>query len=194
MSKTENKVKFGLKNVHYAVGTDNGDGTLTYAKPVAFPGAKALTMDPEGDSSPFYADDMKYYVSYANNGYTGSLEMTRIIDRFRQDVLKDYYDSKGVLVENAGAKTVAFALLFEFNGDQQARRHVIYNVQAGRPSVSSQTTESSKEPQTESVDITASPLKNGIVKVSTTPKTDEEVYNKWYEEVYIPSGAYNEEG
>ena len=68
MSKTENKVKFGLKNVHYAVGTDNGDGTLPYAKPVAFPGAKALTMDPEGDSSPFYADDMKYYVSYANNG------------------------------------------------------------------------------------------------------------------------------
>ena len=43
MASTANKVKFGLKNVHYAV-LDETDGAASYGTPVAVPGAVNLNL------------------------------------------------------------------------------------------------------------------------------------------------------
>ena len=49
----ENKVTFGLKNVHIApVKTIGADGVITYDEVFRFPGAMDLTLDPKGDSGP----------------------------------------------------------------------------------------------------------------------------------------------
>ena len=48
-----NKVKFGLKNCHYAKATFDEDGNVTYEKPIRMPGAVSLSMDPEGENENF---------------------------------------------------------------------------------------------------------------------------------------------
>lgn len=186
----ENKVRYGLRNVYYALGTPDGNGGYSYGTPVRFPGAVSLSLDPDGEEEVFYADDIKYYICGGSNGYTGTLEMARIIDSFRKDVLGETLDSSGVLLENANAEAKVFALLFEFEGDQRARRHVLYGCTAGRPSLSAQTTEGgSKTPQTESVSISAAPDKDGKVKASTTASTPAATYDAWYQTVYGMTAA-----
>ena len=67
MSKNENKVQFNLKNVAYAPLTQE-NGAVNWGVPVMIPGAVTLTMDPQGDVTPFYADGIVYYQSVANSG------------------------------------------------------------------------------------------------------------------------------
>lgn len=187
MADTKNKVRFGLKNLHYALVTvDNDTGDVTFGTPVAWPGAVNLSLDPEGDTESFYADDMIYYTTVANNGYSGDLETALIPDSFRTDILKEMEDSNGVLVENSQVEAEHFALLFEFTGDKKKIRHCLYYCTAARPNIEGATLEDSKEVQTETVEITASPLPSGLVKVKTGAKTADATYNAWYTKVYEP--------
>lgn len=183
----DNKVKFGLKNVHYAVLTIGEEGEVTYAKPVPIPGAVNLSLDAAGDTSTFYADNMAYFVTAANDGYSGTLEMAIIPDSFRKDVLGETEDETDkVLVENSAVEGKNFAFLFEFAGDQKATRHVLYNCTATRPSMTSATTTNTKEPSTDSLSLTASPLANGNVKAKTTAQTTSTAYDGWYNNVWQP--------
>lgn len=191
MPTTANKIKYGLKNVYYAIATIAANGSATYGTPVAFPGAVSLSLDPEGDRSPFYADNIEYWVGQVNNGYSGSLEVARVIDSFKKDVLGYTEDTKHVLYEDANADAVHFALIFQFEGDVKATRHVMYNCTASRPSTSGNTKSDTIEPQTESLDISASSiyvaaLDKDIVKAETTPDTSTADYNSFITTVYVP--------
>ena len=190
MANKPNKVKFGLKNVHYALLTTGEAGEITYATPVPIPGAVNLNLPPQGDTTTFYADNTAYYVAVANNGYQVDLEIALIPDSFSKDVLKETLDETDkVMVENANVETAPFALLFEFAGDQHAVRHVLYNCTAARPNVSGATTTNTKEPTTASLTVTAAPLSDGKVKAKTTAETPEAIYNGWYKSVWQPSEA-----
>ncbi len=179
MSNTSNKVKFGLKNCHYAIATLAADGTVTFGTPVAMPGAVSLSLDAEGDNDPFYADDSVYYMVSNNNGYSGDFELALIPESFLTDVM---HETKDVEPEH-------FALLFEFSGDQRKIRHCMYYCSATRPSVTGSTKEDSTEVQTETLSLTVSPLPSGIVKVKTGTNTTDAVYDAWYDSVYEPSAT-----
>lgn len=189
-----NKIKYGLKNVYYAVATIAADGSATYDTPVAFPGAVSISLDPQGENSPFYADNIVYWVGVANTGYEGDLEIARVTDAFKTDVLGYQTDNKGVLVEDANANAVHFALLFQFEGDVKATRHVMYNCTATRPGANSSTKEDTVEPGTESITITATTIYNAsydtdIVKAETNESTDATTYNGWFTAVYSPTAT-----
>lgn len=184
-----NKVRFNLRNVHYAKATFGSDGSVSYGAPVAIPGAVSLSLDANGEPENFYADGIAYYRMNNNMGYDGDLEIALIPQSFRTDILKEEADSNGVLVENADVEAEHFALLFEFNGDQKHIRHVLYDCTASRPKIEGKTNTETKEVQTETLSISASPLPNGIVKAKTGDSTDTTAYNGWYSAVYQPSSA-----
>jgi phi13 family phage major tail protein len=189
-----NKIKYGLKNVYYAVATIADDGSATFATPVKFPGAVSLSMDAQGEVTPFYADNIKYYVGVSNNGYEGDLEMALITNEFKKEILGYVEDSNHVLYEDAAAEAVHFALIFQFEGDKKATRHVLYNCTATRPAASGSTKQETVEPQTETVTISAGTifvpaLELDIPKASTTEETTAAIYDAWFTNVYIPGAA-----
>lgn len=181
-----NKVKFGLKNVYYAVLTENA-GVITYGTPVAIKGAVNLSLDAQGDETNFFADDTKYYNVTNNAGYSGSLELAKIPDQFKKDVLGFVEDTNTVLFEDAEAEPKRFALLFEFSGDANKTRHVVYDMTCSRPSLGSSTITESKEPQTETLNITASPLPvdaSGKRLVKAKCNESDAQYAGWFSAVY----------
>lgn len=188
-----NKVKFGLKSVYYAKATiDASNNTATYSTPVAWPGAVNLSLDAEGDTTKFRADNIDYWVGQSNNGYSGDFESALIPDSFRKDILGEVEDANGVLAEDAGAKTVHFALLFQFEGDANATRHVLYNCTATRPSVSGATTDENVEPQTETLTLTAVSIHNASLNkdlVKAKCGESDTPYSSWFSAVYQPTST-----
>ncbi len=190
MALKKNKVKFGLNKVHWAKITAwSEDGVPTFATPVRLPGAVSLSIDANGENENFYADDTVYYVINNNAGYTGDLEVALITTDFATEILGEQLDSKGVLVERNDAETSQFALLFEFSGDKNKIRHVLYCCSASRPATESSTVEESTEVKTETLSLTASALPSGLVKSKTCENTDQSTYDNWYGSVYIPTAA-----
>lgn len=188
----DNKVKYGLKNVYYAKATiDPTNNTATYETPVRWPGAVNLSLDAEGEQTKFRADNIDYWVGQDNDGYEGDFESALIPESFKIDILGFIKDGNGALIETADPVTQEFALLFQFEGDKKATRHVLYNCTASRPSVSGQTTEETTEPETETISLTAvsvhsTALDKDIVKASVTADETTQ-YNAWFESVYQPT-------
>ena len=180
-----NKVKFGLSNVHIAKITEE-NGEIKYGTPFAMPGAVSLTADPEGDTTPFYADNIKYYIAVANNGYTGDLQIAMTPEEFLTEILGQEKDTNGALIEKSDDVNARFALMGEIEGDVKKRRFVYFDCTATRPSAEMNTVEESKEPQTDTISITmaARSSDNAIKAVIEPNETNQEVYNTFFAKVY----------
>ncbi len=187
-----NKVKYGLKNTHYAVVTE-ANGVVSYGTPKPWPGAVNLILSAAGENVTFYADDQVYFEENTNNGYDGSLEMALVPDSFRVDVLGDEIDTNGALIENANAKPKKFALMYEFDGDAKKTRHVLYSVLPTRPNLEGSTRTNTKEPKTETMNISARPaLDTSDVKAKV--KQGDTGYDTFFTAVYLKDAVVNTAG
>uniref|UniRef100_UPI00359C989B major tail protein n=1 Tax=Lactococcus garvieae TaxID=1363 RepID=UPI00359C989B len=185
MSQQEkNKVEFGLENVYYAkANLDLISGEIVYDTPKKWPGAVELSLEASGDLIKFKADNIDYYVSSNNQGYDGTLTTAKLPEEFETDILGEKVEN-GVQTEYANAETSPFALMFQFEGDKHATRHVLYNCTASRPTVGS-TTKDSGDPNTTELSFSASPRPSDkAVKTKTRPDTEPTVYDAWFTKVY----------
>lgn len=157
---------------------------ISYLKPVAIPGAVSISLEAQGELSPFYADGIKYYVSSSNAGYEGDLELALITDNFRQDILQEEMDTNKVMFENANRESVEFALGFDIDGNQSSTRFWFYNCTATRPTTESSTTEDAKEPTPDKITVSCAASADGTVRAKTTEDTNATVFKNWYEDVY----------
>lgn len=174
------KVKFGLKNVHIAPMSSNGN----YEEVFAIPGAVNLSLDAEGDSSDFYADNRKFYSSFANNGYSGSLEIAKLVEDFLTKVMGQTKDENGGILETINDIDKYFAMMFEVDGDEKNTRYIYYKCKASRSSTEAETTSGTKDPKTDTVDITATADDDGNVKYYVEEdETNKEFYDKFFETV-----------
>lgn len=197
MSNTANKIKYGLRNVYYAIATIADNGSATFATPVRIPGAVNLSLEPQGDREPFYADDVEYFTSISNTGYEGDLEIAKVPESFEKNVLKAIEDSNGVIFEDVAPEIVHFALLFQFAGDKHNIRHCVYNCTAMRPTIESETKGENIEPKTETLSLRAGSiyipsLDKDIVKARTAKDTDEGIYSAWFDAVTLPDSGESE--
>ena len=187
----KNKVKFGLKKVHYAKATiDESTGTASYGTPVPWPGAVNLALEAQGETTKFRADDINYFVSQGNDGYQGDLESAKIPESFLVDIMGYIKHTDGLVYEDVEAQPSPFALLFEFNGDKNHTRHVLYNCTATRPATASKTTEASITPVTDTVQITTAAIYNSVLAKNIAKAScaeDDTPYASFFSAVYQPA-------
>ena len=183
----KNKITYGISNVHvFPITSTDESGVPTYdSKVISMPGATELSLDAEGSSDPFYADDVVYYQGVVNNGYSGSVTLADIPEDFLTVVMKEIKSDGGTFFEDASVEPLEFAMAFEFKGDQKKRRHLFYRCKATRPSLESKTKEDSIEPNTHELEIVVMPrLDNNIVKARCEEGDTD--YSTWYTKPVTP--------
>ena len=183
----KNKITYGISNVHvFPITSTDESGVPTYdSKVISMPGATELSLDAEGSSDPFYADDVVYYQGVVNNGYSGSVTLADIPEDFLTVVMKEIKSEGGTFFEDASVEPLEFAMAFEFKGDKKKRRHLFYRCKATRPSLESKTKEDSIEPNTPELEIVVMPrLDNNIVKARCEEGDTD--YSTWYTKPVTP--------
>ena len=182
-----NKVSFGLSNVHYALiseRTVGGKLQIFYGKPKQLKGAVNLEMETVGDVSNFYADNIIYYASTANQGYEATLEIAMLTDEFRRDVLGEVIDANGLILENSNTNPRKIALMFQFEGDEREVKHCLTYCTVTRPSMSGATKTEATEPTTQELTITVSPRPtDNVPRISTSELAKGDVFEKFFESV-----------
>lgn len=189
---SENKIKFGLKNVYRAAITDN-NGSITYGTPVAIPGAVTLTLKSVFETADIPADDDPEYAKLIQNkGYDGDIEFVNFRDIDRVGVLGSTIDSNGCLVESEDDQPIPQAIMFEFDGDKKATRHILYNCYITKPDIDGASKGDKLDNKSDKLTIKARPSKDlRIVKYKTTDTTPTNVYNAWFTSVQLPNTSRN---
>lgn len=184
------KITFGLSNLYYATVTESEEGTITYGTPVAWPGAKELSLSATGEPTQVYADDIVYVTVNPAAGYDGDLTMLTVPETFYTEVLGMTTDENGVLVENEDDSQKQFALLGEFKSETTDRkRFVLYNCSANKPDFGGVTKEEEVEAQEFTITITATAaIDTGAVKATVTNATETKTqFDSWFTQVYVPN-------
>lgn len=186
-----NKIRFGLKNVHYAkltktLAEDTGEYTYAYGDVKAFPGAVNLSLSPEGDVSDEYADDAIWERLNANNGYSGDYEYEVIPEDFATSILGLTKTTSGVFIEKSDVDPCPFALMFEIAGDVSKRRYLFYEVNTTRPSDKGSTKTKSISPIHGTMTFSARPRStdNKVKAYVDEGSTD---YSTWFSKVWEES-------
>lgn len=184
-----NKVEYGLSKCGvFPILSTASDGTPSYGPFINLPGAKELKLDAEGDSVSVPADNVTWWQTTPNNGYSGSVTLKAIPDSFYTEILRETVDSNGVYLENSDSQPREFAFVCQFEGDEKAARRIFYRAACGRPAQGSSTKTSTIEPNDMVINLTISPRLNDH-KIKAKCYADSAAYATFFENVYEESAG-----
>ena len=181
------KIRYGVKNVYYAPISAVTASGYTYGSPVALKGARALSLEAQGESSEEYFDDILWFKADSNSGYSGTLELAYLPDSFYEDILQETKDKNGVYFESSNVTPVEFALLFEFSfagaPGATGARNCLYRCTASRPAITHNTKTKSIAADTVTVNITSMPRETDAL-VKSRVDSDSAAYDTFFNAVY----------
>lgn len=168
-----NKVEFGISNLHVGTYSVDSNGTVTLGAPYHQPGAVSLSLDPESDSSDFFADNIKYWSGYSDNGFSGTVKAARFNTEFKTRFLGyAALDGGGIGKVKTAIKPNVY-LAFEADGDAEKRRVLLLNATLGEIKREFATIEDKKEPTTEELDVSViGDNSTGLTIVSYSPSDE----------------------
>lgn len=186
-----NKVMWGLAKSAWGKITVDAQGNDVYGPPIPFLGNRQVNFTPAGDLVKVFADGTIIFVGKENSGYTGSLELTNMDDEFAKWALSEEVDSKNVQYEIKEPTVNRIYLMWEWVQDSKNTRHIMYNITVSRPDSNATTAGDgdSKTAQYQTVNLTAIPREDGIVKAKTRIDVDETTYTNWFNAAYVPAGV-----
>lgn len=150
----KNIVEFGISQLHFGTYTVDAEGKVTLGTPYHLAGAVNLSMEADASENNFYADNVKYWSGYSDNGFTGTIEVAKFTDDFKTQFLGYLALEDGGIANVKGAKKPNVYIAFQSEGDAESRRAILYNVALGAISREYATVEENIEPTTESIGIT----------------------------------------
>lgn len=148
-----NKVEFGISELHVGTYTESG-GVVTLGTPYAQKGAVSFSPEVQSEQNNFYADNIVYWSGYSGGTIEGDLEVAMFDDKFKTDFLGYVTLTNGGIANVKNPTKPNVYICFEVQGDDEARRVILYNCTLGAINRSYNTIEESKEPTTETLPVT----------------------------------------
>lgn len=180
-----NKVEFGISNLHVGTYTVADDGTVTMGTPYHQKGAVSFSPEQDSSSNPFYADDITYWNEYTEGEFSGDLVVAKFDDDFKKNFLGYKSLVDGGLAKVKGAVKPAAYVAFELKGDAEKRRVIFYNCSFGAITREYTTIEDTKTPNTETLPITISG-DNASGVMQTTYRPDDAGYDDLFSNPAAP--------
>lgn len=189
MTVAKNKVEFGVKNVKMGSYTEANDGSITLGTPTAVPGIRKMTRDVNSETVHLAADDREdYWEENSENGGSGEFEFANIEDDFKVKFLKYVKNDDGGISHKETKECGKVYVIFESDGDDHKKRHILYNVTLGSLKRERNTRDGSKAPDVVTLPYSykADP-ETGITDTSYVP--DDAMYTTMLTTPPVPGGA-----
>ena len=149
-----NTVEFGISELHVGTYTVANDGTVTLGTPYHQKGAVSFSPEEQSEKSDFYADNIVYWSGYSGGSFEGDLEVALFDDDFKTKFLGYKRLTNGGLANVKNAVKPNVYIAFQVEGDAESRRVIFYNCTLGVITREFATIEESKEPATETLNMT----------------------------------------
>lgn len=182
----KNKVMFGVSKLHFGLYTVEEDGTVTLGTPVHVPGTTNIALEADSEENKFYADNVVYWSGYSDNGLSGEIENALFDDAFKTTFMNYIALDDGGIAQIKGKQNKNVYVMFQAEGDQEARRMIMYNCSLGQITREYATTEDTVEPQTATLPFTVNgDNETGITRVGYAP--DSATYDTMFETPPVPT-------
>lgn len=165
-----NKVEFGISQLHIGTYNVSEQGVVTLGTPYHQKGAVSFSPAEQSELTNFYADNIAYYAAYSGGTFEGDLEVAKFDDAFKEAFLSYRRLTDGGLANVKNASKPSVYIAFQVEGDDEARRVIMYNASLGAITREYQTIGENKEPTTETLAVTVTgDVNTGVPMASYKP-------------------------